>query len=183
MKVIKLTKKIKRKQPNWDLIQNKMLAIVECILQKKYGTLVTLDVYEFSGKLPITDEKNFDGFVGYFNIKEKSYIDYIAIRKHKSKKYKTFVLAHELGHVLDYLQNNYNRDYRYTGLNEKEKLELFETEKRAFSNGYDLLKTVGVSVYYLENFVIDRSNCLGRLVYSIENIKSKKKSKKLCIFY
>lgn len=157
-----MKKKKKRNIPNWDLIQNKMIVFVEALLQKRWKIPITLNVYEFSKELPIKNEQSYDGFVGFFTINKEIYIDYIAIRKRKNKEYKIFVIAHELGHILDFLEGGYDKRYLNNSLDKRIR---WEGEKRAFAKGYDLLKIVGMSVYYLEKYVGEfRSKSLESLI-------------------
>lgn len=165
-----MKKKKKRNIPNWDLIQNKMTAFVEAQLQKRWKIPITLNIYEFSKELPIKNEQNYDGFVGFFTINKEIYIDYIAVRKRKNKEYNTFVIAHELGHILDFQEGGYDKRYLNNSFDKRIR---WECEKRAFAKGYDLLKIVGMPVYYLEKYIGEfRSKSLEFLICQLGEKKN-----------
>jgi hypothetical protein len=167
-------KKKKKTIPNWDLIKYRMMTVVENILQERWHVPVALDIYEFSNKLPIKNEKNIDGFVGFFMMNNELYIDFIAVRKHKTKEHKTFIIAHELGHILDFLETGSSGGIEIDSLAIQQDRRIFwECEKRAFSNGYELLKMVRTPAHYLEKFINSRTKSLGFIISKFQNRKKK----------
>jgi len=167
---MKKGKKKNLKTLNWDLIQTKMRVFVEVLLQKKWKIPITLDVYEFSKELPIKNERGYDGFVSFFALDNEMYIDYIAVRKRRNKEYKTFVIAHELGHILDFIEKGYDKGYLNNSISKR---IIWECEKRAFAKGYDLLKIVGMPVHYLEKYISEfRSKSLGFLICQLGEKKN-----------
>ena len=174
---MKRKRKIKKKsQIDWDKIQNRMVKYVTDILQKKWKTPVILDVYELDIKDVDMKKKRCDGFVGFLAESNEIYLDFICVRKQKNKEYKTYIIAHELGHVLDFVEWSPSKTEFHdindnSVLNKRNKRVLYEREKRAHSKGFDLLKKVKLPIYYLERFIEYRSMHLASMVENFSNEK------------
>lgn len=169
--------KKKIKQPNWDLIRNKMVKYVTDVLQKKWQTPIILDVYEFR-KIPWVEE-SCDGLFTCFIQDGELYIDHIVLRK-QSREEMLYTLAHELGHVLDLINFKPGDHIKGIGYNVRDKRSkriLFEREKRACSIGFDLLQRTGLPVSYLEKYLAQRQTLLSCVVVPVKQ-KSKRKNDK-----
>ncbi|MCK4359178.1 MAG: hypothetical protein KAW92_10650 [Candidatus Cloacimonetes bacterium] len=166
----------KRRQIDWDKVKDRMVKYVTDVLQEKWKTPIILDVYELNIEDVSMKKKSYDGFVGFLAENNEVYINFIGVRKQRNKEYKTYVIAHELGHVLDFieltpLKTEFHVINDSSVLNKRNKRVLYEREKRAHSKGFDLLKRAGVYSYYLERFVEYRSMHLAAMVEKFRNKK------------
>lgn len=172
-----MRKKKKIKQLNWDLIRNKMVKHVTSVLQKKWQTPIILDIYEFR-KIPWVKE-SCDGLFTCFIQDGELYIDHIVLKK-QSKEKTLYSLAHELGHILDFINFKLNellraKNISYGVRDKRNRRILFEREKRACSIGFDLLQQAGLSVSYLERYLVWRQILLSYIAVSIKQKKRRKK--------
>lgn len=173
---MKRKKKIKKRQIDWDKVQSRMVKYVTDFLQKKWKTPIILDVYE----LDIKNTDACDGFIGFLAENNEVYLNFIGVQKRRTKEHKTYIIVHELGHILDFvelplLKTECHIIDDYSVLNKRNKRVLFEREKRAHSKGFDLLKKAKVPVYYLERFIEFRSMSL---VVLIDKFRKKRKKRK-----
>lgn len=163
-----MKRKKSKKRPNWDLIRDRMMEYVVDALTERWNIPIILDVFEYK-QIPLAKVK-IDGCVGcIFDSDGEVYIDHIAIRK-QSKENSVYTLAHECGHIMDFLNLNpeelieYSKIHGITGVlgrskqpTAREKRILFEGEKRAYSEGLELLKQAGlIDEYYLYRYLESR---------------------------
>lgn len=170
--------KKKIKQPNWDLIRNKMVKYVTDVLQKKWQTPIILDVYEFR-KIPQMGE-GCEGLVMFFIQDGELYIESVLLKKGAKEKM-IYVLSHELGHILDFVKFSSKelsllKEVKYDTCNKKDRRILYEKEKRACSEGLRLLQQMGLPTSYLERYLVWRQNLLGCII-SFYGTKQKNKRK------
>ena len=173
-----MKKKKKVKQPNWDLIRDKMIRYVTDILQKKWQTPIILDVYEFK-EIPQMGE-GCEGLVTFFIQDGELYIESVLLKK-GSKEKMIYILSHELGHILDFVKFSSKelsllKEIRYNTCNKEDRRILYEKEKRACSEGLGLLQQMGLPTSYLERYLAWRRILLGFVaMFSTEQKKRKKK--------
>lgn len=174
----------KKKVINWDLVRDKMIKDTADEISKTLGVPITLDIFE-DDKIPEVPA-DCGGFVVCIITKEgEFYIDHIFLRR-QSKEKMAYTLAHELGHIKDFVKLK-AQDLIDVTLFERSgvsKLSLhgrrvvWESEKRAFSEGLTLLQKAGVvHNYYLQRFLQFRRDSLVWLTLALFNEKKKRKKK------